>query len=132
MCKFNKEGYHDLTAYKAIKKTEKFKPLVYICSPYAGDVEGNVKNARRFCRFGVENNAIPLAPHLLLPQFMDDRNLEERELAMFMNMVLLGKCNEIWVFGSTISRGMIREIRKAKQRKQLIRYFNNQLEEVLQ
>lgn len=132
MCKFNKEGYYDPTAYKAIKKTEKFKPLVYICSPYAGDVEDNVKNARRFCRFSVENNAIPLAPHLLLPQFMDDDNPEERELAMFMNMVLLGKCNEIWVFGSTISRGMIREINRAKKRKQLIRYFNNQLEEVLQ
>ena len=48
---------------------------------------------------------------------MDDDDSKERELAMFMNMVLLGKCNELWVFGSTISNGMAQEIEKAKKRK---------------
>ena len=131
MCKFNKEGYHDPTAHKAISNMTTFKPLVYVCSPYAGDVEGNVERARIYCRFAAINNAIPLAPHLLFPQFMNDENPEERELAMFMNMILLDKCSEIWVFGSVISSGMAKEINRAKKRKQLIRYFNDQLEEVL-
>lgn len=75
-------------------------------------------------------NCIPLAPHLLFPQFMNDDIPQERELAMFMNMVLLGKCNELWVFGNTISNGMAQEIEKAKKRRQLIRYFNEKLQEV--
>lgn len=137
--KFNTEGYYDPTAYEALtniienEKAEKkaaFRPLVYICSPYSGDIEMNIKKARTFCRFAIEKNYIPLAPHLLFPQFMDDDDSKERELAMFMNMVLLGKCNELWVFGSTISNGMAQEIEKAKKRKQLIRYFNEKLEEV--
>lgn len=137
--KFNSEGYYDPTPYAAItnvikeEKAERnsaFKPLVYICSPYSGDIDINVKKARAFCRFALEKNCIPLAPHLLFPQFMDDDIPQERELAMFMNMVLLGKCNELWVFGDTISKGMAEEIAKAKKRKQLIRYFNEKLQEV--
>ncbi|MBV4421051.1 DUF7768 domain-containing protein [Clostridium tyrobutyricum] len=137
--KFNSEGYYDPTPYVAItnvikeEKTERnsaFKPLVYICSPYSGNIEENVKKARAFCRFALEMNCIPLAPHLLFPQFMDDENPQERELAMFMNVILLGKCNELWVFGNTISNGMAQEIEKAKKRKQLIRYFNEKLQEV--
>ncbi|MCH3964573.1 MAG: DUF4406 domain-containing protein [Clostridium sp.] len=137
--KFNSEGYYDPTPYAAItnvikeEKAERnfaFKPLVYICSPYSGNIEENVKKARAFCRFALEMNCIPLAPHLLFPQFMDDENPQERELAMFMNVILLGKCNELWVFGNTISNGMAQEIEKAKKRKQLIRYFNEKLQEV--
>lgn len=45
--KKNSEGYPDPTAYEAltnIKKEDKiFRPLVYICSPYAGDVEKTLK-----------------------------------------------------------------------------------------
>lgn len=137
--KFNSEGYYDSTPYAAITNVIKeeraernpaFKPLVYICSSYSGDIEGNVKKARAFCRFALEKNCIPLAPHLLFPQFMDDDIPQERELAMFMNMVLLGKCNELWVFGDIISKGMAQEIEKSKKRKQLIRYFNEKLQEV--
>ena len=56
-------------------------PLVYVCSPYAGDVKTNVKNAKRYSRFAVDENAIPVTPHLLYPQFMDDGNEAEREMA---------------------------------------------------
>jgi len=139
--KFNSEGYHDPTPHEALtnimkkEKAEKksaFKPLVYICSPYSGDVEGNVKKARSFCRFALEKNCIPIAPHLLFPQFMDDKNPVERNLAMFMDIVLLGKCSEVWVLGDIISSGMAREIEKAKKRRQKIRYFNEGYEEVLE
>ena len=57
----NSEGYLDLTAYEAIKKVEQeqrtgraFRPIVYICSPYAGDIAGNVDAARRYSRFAVD------------------------------------------------------------------------------
>lgn len=131
----NAEGYQDPTAHMAlltIKKEDRvFRPLVYICSPYSGDVESNVARARDYCRFAVtEKNAIPFAPHLLLPQYMEDSDPQQRELAMFMNMVFLGKCNELWVFGQCRSEGMQQEIAKAKKRRMTIRYFTEEMQEV--
>lgn len=41
--KRNAEHYPDPTAYQAIRNAEParfpFRPVVYVCSPYAGDVE---------------------------------------------------------------------------------------------
>ena len=89
---------------------------MYICSPYAGDVDHNVTNARTYSHFAVDNNAIPITTHLLYPQFMDDSREEERELAMHFNYVLLGKCTELWVCGGLVSQGMAREIGLARKR----------------
>ncbi len=136
MDKYNSEGYYDPTAYEALSRIEKeerkanYRPLVYICSPYSGNVDFNVTNARIYCRYALDNNCIPIAPHLLFPQFMNDEESADRELAMFMNMVLLSKCEELWVFGSTISQGMGQEIAKAEKRRMKIRYFDYELKEV--
>jgi len=65
---------------------------------------------------------------LLYPQFMDDGDREERELGLFFALVLLGKCDELWVFGEKISKGMAAEIAKAKKRGMLIKYFNHKCE----
>ena len=135
--KFNSEGYYDPTTYEALTNIEKeeralraFRPIVYICSPYAGDVEVNVENARRYCRFAVDAGYIPIAPHLYFPQFMDDANPRERDLALFMDIVLLTKCAELWVFGDTVSKGMSIEIEKARRKGQTIRYFTENCQEV--
>ncbi len=137
--RFNSEGYFDITTYGALTKIEKeeraarkaaaYRPLVYICSPYSGDVEKNTCRARAYSRFAVVKHAIPIAPHLLYPQFMDEDT--ERELALFMGIVLLGKCDEVWVFGDTISEGMAAEIARAKKQRKTIRYFTEGLEEVM-
>ena len=87
-------------------------------------------NAKKYSRFTVENNAIPVTPHLLYPQFMDDANEQEREMAMHFNYVLLGKCTELWVFGGVVSRGMAREINVAKKRRMKIRWFTWEMKEV--
>lgn len=137
--KFNDEGYLDLTCHEAltnVTREEKaaskpaFKPLVYICSPFSGDTEVNIKRAQGFCRFALEKGNIPLAPHLMFPQFMNDNNEKERGLAIFMDIILMGKCQEVWVLGDVISRGMSIEIEKAKKRRQPVRYFNKDFEEV--
>lgn len=133
----NSEGYYDPTAFVALSNIEReakaaraYRPLVYICSPLSGAVELNQEKARRYCRFAVDNGYIPLAPHIYFTQFMDDRIAKERELALFMDIVLLSKCSELWVFGDTISKGMAIEIEKAKRKGQPIRYFTNELKEV--
>lgn len=137
--KKNSEGYIDMTSYealtnitrdKAAEKKAAYLTLVYVCSPYAGDVENNVINAKMYSRFTVENHAIPVTPHLLYPQFMDDDDESEREMAMHFNYVLLGKCSEVWIFGGVISRGMAREIALAKKRRMKLRWFTQDLKEV--
>ena len=135
--KYNAERYPDPTAFEAMKniaKEEKalfaFRPIVYICSPFAGDVETNVEAARRYSRFAVDSGYLPVAPHLLFPQFMNDNDPKERDLAMFFGNVLMSKCAELWVFGETISPGMTAEIDRAKRKNYLIRYFDSELKEV--
>jgi len=129
--KYNSEGYPDPTAHEAVMNIEaearKWRPLVYVCSPFSGDTDGNIAKARKYCRFAVDSGAIPLAGHLLFPQFMSEA--AERELATFMDMVLLGRCEQLWVFGQTISEGMAAEIAKAKKRNMPVRYFTESLEE---
>lgn len=46
-----------------------------------------------------------------------------------MDMVLLGRCEEVWVFGSHISDGMAAEIEKAKRKQIRIRYFTEDCKE---
>ena len=135
--KRNSEGYPDPTAYEALSLIEKeeralraFRPIVYICSPYAGDIEKNVKAARVYSRFAVDRGFIPIAPHLLFPQFMDDTNPQERELGLFFGNALMSKCSEVWVFGSVISPGMQTEIKRARWKNYRLRYFTEDLKEV--
>lgn len=131
---YNSERYPDPTAYAGLtaaikaEKAKKYKPVVYICSPYSGNIKRNTANARRYCRFAVDSGCIPIAPHLFLTQFMSEET--EREDAMFMNFVFLSKCREIWVFGDKITAGMADEIEKAKQRRIPVRYFSDEIREV--
>ena len=124
----NHEGYADPTAYEALKsimpQSFSYRPIVYVCSPFSGDVEGNILKARRYCRFVVDQGGIPLAPHLLFPQFMNEDT--ERELAMFMDMALLSKAAQLWVFGDRISEGMQREIERADSKRMPIRFINEE------
>lgn len=129
----NSEGYLDLTAFEALKRAQRksfgYRPLVYICSPYSGDVQANVVVARDFCRVAVERRKIPFAPHLLFPQFMNDQNHRERELAMFFNRILIGHCEAVWVYADHISTGMRQEISWARSMGLPIKYFTTNFEE---
>ena len=110
----NKEGYFSPTEFEAMKRIESeekkarrlaaFRPLVYICSPYRGNTNENIENARKYSRFAVVHHSIPIAPHLLFPQFLDDTLGEDRQTAMFMNYVLLTKCVQLWVFAAVFLR----------------------------
>lgn len=135
--KYNSEGYYDPTAYEAMTVIEKeeralraFRPIVYICSPFSGDVESNVKAAQGYSRYAVDKGYIPITPHLLFPQFLNDNNPDERQLGLFFGNALMSKCSEVWVFGSIISAGMEAEIKRAKWKNYRLRYFTEGCEEV--
>ena len=136
--KFNGEGYYDPTAYEALSAIEKeekalraFRPIVFICSPYAGEVKKNVSAVRKYSRFAVDRGYIPIAPHLLFPQFMEESDPEQRRLGIFFGLVLQSKCKEVWVFGGNITKGMAVEIEKAHERGLPVRYFTERCVEVV-
>ena len=56
--------------------------LVYIASPYAGDVQSNTEAAKSYCRAALEEGVVPIAPHLLFPQFLEDNDPAERNLGL--------------------------------------------------
>ena len=132
--KYNAEGYPDPTASEALKNVlreeKRYKPCVFICSPFSSDIEGNLKKARAYMRFAVEQGMVPFAPHLLYPQVLDDTDCSERELGLLLGLIWLEKCDELWVFGRYVSTGMEREIAKAKRRGMPVRYFTEQGKEV--
>ena len=134
---YNAERDLDPTAYEALMNIEReakrtaYKSLVFICSPFAGNIERNTRRAREFCRFAVSENRIPIAPHLLFPQFMEESDPEQRRLGIFFGLVLQSKCKEVWVFGGNITKGMAVEIEKAHERGLPVRHFTEQCVEVV-
>ena len=131
----NHEGYIDEVPWQVIRNVEReaverspFLPLIYICAPYSGDVAKNTRKAAEFAAFAYRRGNIPITPHLLFP-FLDDENPDERRLAIHMDLVLIGKCKEVWVLGDRITVGMRVEIERAKRRRQPIRYFNSEFRE---
>ena len=70
----------------------KDSPIIYICSPYSGDVIGT---------------------HLYLPLFLSEET--ERELAISLDLRLMDVCRELWVCGDVISEGMRREMAYAAE-----------------
>ena len=59
---------------------------VFICSPFRGDMEGNARKAAAYSRMACEEGCLPIAPHLLFPQFLNEGIEEERRLGIAMGM----------------------------------------------
>lgn len=103
--------------------------LIYVCSPYRGNVEHNTARARRYCRFVYTEGAVPLAPHLLNTQFLDENLPEEREAGLKLGLQLLEHCDELWLFGDRLSEGMEAELTEAHRMKMKIKYFTDKCQE---
>ena len=99
--------------------------LVYIASPYAGDVVANTQFAIRCCLYAIQQGCTPVAPHLLYPQMLDDSEPEQRAIALKLGHRLLSVCQEVWACGSRISSGMAGEIALAETLCIPVRYFHD-------
>ena len=96
-----------------MKTRNKDSPIVYICSPYSGDVEKNTEMARRYSRYAIDKGFIPITPHLWLPGILSEAT--ERELAISIDLRLLELTEELWICGDVISEGMKQEIAHARE-----------------
>ena len=95
---------------------------VFICSPFRGDMEGNARKAAAYSRMACEEGYLPIAPHLLFPQFLNEGVGAERQLGISMGLELLLCCDEIWVFGEA-TEGMQTEIAFATEQGKEIRFM---------
>lgn len=100
--------------------------LIYMASPYAGDVEKNITFAKQACRYVMEQGHAFFAPHLLYPQILDDTDPAERKIGLKLGLRMLVICDEIWVCSGRISPGMEAEIELAKQLGIPIRYVSEE------
>jgi hypothetical protein len=89
--------------------------LIFVASPYRGDIEKNIKYAKEACRYVLNEGNAFFCPHLLYPQILNDNNPEERKIGIKVGKELLAKCDELWAFGGHISSGMFEEIEFARK-----------------
>lgn len=101
----------------------KIGPRLFICSPYQGDVEKNVKVAKWLCRHALDCGYSPFASHLLYPQILDDKLEEDREKGLSCSFAFLAVCDEVWVYHQNgISSGMRAEWEQAELWKKKITF----------
>ncbi len=89
--------------------------LIYVASPYRGDIKKNIEYAKQACRYVLNDGNAFFCPHLLYPQILDDDIPEERRLGISIGKEFLSKSDELWVFGEHISHGMFEEIEFARE-----------------
>lgn len=87
--------------------------MIFICSPYRGDIEHNTEIASAMCRAALLKGHKPIAPHLMYPMALDDANESERSIGLGAALHLLELCDAVWVYAMRFSEGMIGEIHKA-------------------
>ena len=86
---------------------------VYICAPLGGDVEGNLERVKRYTRYALMCGTAPVVPHFYA-LCLNDNNQKEREIGLAAGLGMLWFCDELWVFGQTVTEGMKQEIQFCK------------------
>jgi len=110
--------------------------LVYICHPFTGDPEGNVKKVKGFIedigkgsvdilsassnkndpnmRYNYENLPVAVSAFTSFPESMCEPHITRQE-AMSLCIALLARCDEIWIYSRNVSDGMVDEINYASE-----------------
>lgn len=89
---------------------------MYICAPLRGDVEKNIEFARQKAQEVFQSGGIPVCPHITLPSNADPACSVQDEAAREMGLQLVESCQQLNVYGSTITEGMRAEIHRAQER----------------
>ena len=109
------------------RRAERFRemPLVIIESPFAGDVETNIRYARACMRDSLERGESPFAMHLLYTQegILDDAIPEERNLGIEAGLAWGKYASKTVVYTDLgISSGMEKGIQRARREGRDIEY----------
>jgi dienelactone hydrolase len=95
------------------------RPVIYVCHPWSGDPARHTASILEWCRWLTSQGRVPLAPQLLLPQYISEEH--QRELAMEHCLRLVDCCDELWVFHAdkdwydfAVSSGQQQEMDRAR------------------
>ena len=88
-------------------------------------MEANRRKANEYCAHAAKMGVIPLAPHTIFTQYLDDTLPDQRQQGLEMGLELLRHCDELWVCGDVISEGMRGEIAFAARYNILTRYYSS-------
>lgn len=99
---------------------------VYICAPLAGNIGENLQNVKKYTEYALRCGTAPVVPHFYALCLNDD-NPVERSIGMKAGQSLLWFCDEMWVFGDVISKGMQKEIDFCKIMNIRIRYITEDM-----
>ncbi len=102
-------------------------PVAYIASAYSGDIEGNTEKTKAYSLFVINKGAVPINPILNLTGVLDERT--ERNTALGIDLAILSKADEIWIFGVPTD-GMLIEIEEAGRIGKKLRWFSEDMEEL--
>ena len=85
---------------------------VYICSPLSAPTAEGIRRNMEAARWYMQTvsklwDCRAVAPHAYLPEFLDDKDKQERELALSFGLAYLVIC------GRRITKGMLGEIEHA-------------------
>lgn len=101
------------------------KHVVILESPYAGDIDTNIRYARECLRDSILRNEIPLASHLLYTQdgVLDDNDPTERQLGIELGLSM-GKLASMTVvyIDLGVSSGMKYGIQRALDENRPVEY----------
>lgn len=92
------------------------KPLVMVESPYAGDVETNLRYLHACMRDCIRRGEVPVASHKLYPGPLNDDDPEERRLGLVLGKHLMSHCDLVAIYEDLgVSQGMHLGIRNANE-----------------
>ena len=86
---------------------------VYVCAPLGGNIEENLKKVKIYTAYALRCGTAPVVPHFYA-ECLDDNDPKNRELGLAAGMSLLWLCDEVWVFGDTVTDGMRAELQFCK------------------
>ena len=93
--------------------------IIYIAHPVSGDLSKNLEKIRQIVRLinTTREDVVPFAPYWLDCHALDDTIPTERARGIKNNSTLFKKgfIDEIWLYGHTISDGMLAEIKLASK-----------------
>ena len=113
---FRKGGAAERASFSPQGGNERFEACddammkkVYICSPLGGNVRENLERAKRYTKYALMCGTAPVVPHFYA-LCLDDNKPREREIGIAAGLSLLWFCDEMWIFGDEITKGMAAEI----------------------
>ena len=71
---------------------------ILVISPYSGDVRRNLSYLEHCLKYVIAQGHAPFAPHWIYPQYLDDKDPDQRELGLHMGLAWGEKAQEIWIF----------------------------------